>query len=515
MAKEKITGALQDNVLTALCFSDKHAVLLTEMVEVELFESSIYQRIAEVAIGYIRRYKKPPKTHLPDLLEKDIDRANKSERRVMTDVLEDLYFIYKEGFNEEYIMEQVREFYRTQAMKIGLTEGARLLSKGDVERAKETVYEYFKKEQVAFDPGLTLQEKDVTTALQSLEHNAVMSTGITAMDTLRIGPARGELFLFLAPTNRGKTWGLIQLGKAALRHGLKVLHVTLEMGQSKISLRYMQSMFSMLKWNDFRNENEVVYKKILADSYGVYKGIEENDAKRLALASEEGQAFIKKKLYKQKLATRYKLVVKDFPTGVLTTSGLNVYLDMLERHLNYIPDLLIVDYADLMQLDSTILRVDTGRVYKDLRMIAGERNIAVASASQANRMAEDVRIVTLKHIAEDYSKAQTADSVVTYCQTALERPMGLARFFIAKAREEEAAGTVVVSQAYKMGQFHLSSAIMSDEYWNTVDDIKTEEGKGRFKRDNSKARRRKVLKSKTGQPRLAKGPRKKRATKRS
>ena len=49
------------------------------------------------------------------------------------------------------------------------------------------------------------------------------------------------------------------------------------------------------------------------------------------------------------------------------------------------------------------------------------------------------------HAAEDYSKIATADTVLTYSQTAQEKRLGLARVFVDKARTEEDKIEIVVS----------------------------------------------------------------------
>jgi hypothetical protein len=147
----------------------------------------------------------------------------------------------------------------------------------------------------------------------------------------------------------------------------------------------------------------------------------------------------------------------------------------MERFHNYVPDVLIVDYADLLAVDAANLRISTGYVYKELRRVAVERNMAVVSPSQSNRLGEDAKVLSLKYLAEDYSKAATADDIIAYCQSSVELRLGLARLFIAKARDEEREQTVLISQAYKMAQFCMDSAMISDRYWSLLDAHNNEE----------------------------------------
>jgi len=121
------------------------------------------------------------------------------------------------------------------------------------------------------------------------------------------------------------------------------------------------------------------------------------------------------------------------------------------------------------------LRISTGLAVRELRGIMVERNISGVTASQSNRDAEDQDWVTLKHMAEDYSKAATADGVVAICQSVLEKESNLARLFLAKNRDEEDGVTVLISQGLPFGQFILDSTRLkrsgSSKYWKEIDSI--------------------------------------------
>jgi replicative DNA helicase len=143
---------------------------------------------------------------------------------------------------------------------------------------------------------------------------------------------------------------------------------------------------------------------------------------------------------------------------------LRAYLDGLERFHKIIPDVIILDYPDLMDIDGNQLRVDTGKIYKDLRGIAVSKNLAMVVASQGNRTSASAKMVTDSMVAEDYSKIATADNVLTYSQTPQEHKLGLARLFVSNGRNDEDKFVVLISQSYTTGQFCLDSALMSSAY---------------------------------------------------
>jgi len=446
--------SLQENVLTLLCYSDLGAGVASGLVHLQLFDNEIYRRIADRAVRHYRKFGKAPKAHIADLLDAELtgrDRKAEAYRQA----LKDLHYVYKEGFNEEFILSSLREFLTQQRLKAGIVESAKLVQLGDFDKASDVILKAISQHDAAFDPGVSL--RDARAVLNKLETEPpAFKMGIPPFDKLGIGPVRKGLLTFMAPTNRGKTWGLIHIGKHCLMQRLKVLHVTLEMSEAKILSRYLQSLFALVRGH----EKQRVRYTVLSRRQGIYRGHRFKYLRRKALSSDSGLLLVKKRLTQQHLAHRFKLIVKEFPTASLSIKELSAYLDLLERTEKFIPDVLIIDYADLMDIDTQLLRVDTGRVYKELRGLGVKRNLAVITATQSNRQGEDARYIGLKHMSEDYSKAAISDVVLTYNQTPSEKQLGLARLYAAKVRDERSGFTVVISQSYESGQFNTDAALL-------------------------------------------------------
>lgn len=456
-----ITGSLQENLLTLLCFDSESAPLIINTVDTELFENKFYKIIAEKAKNFYSSFKKAPGDHLPDLLEKELATEDE-DSAIFEDVIFKLHE-FKEGINKEYVIKQLTSFIREQRLKAALTESVKQVQVGNIEKAEHLLSSYNKEQITTFEPGMLLAEENFA-KIFSEDAVEVFKTGIEPLDKLNIGPARGELLVLLAGANRGKTNWLIHLGKTCTRQRLKVLHISLEMSEIKILRRYLQSFFAVTK-----RKQPVKARYFQTNDMGRFSGFETKELDRPAFSNKDDLEKIRIKMKKYGLRT--KLWVKQFPTGALTVDGLEFYLDSLEQFENFIPDVLLIDYPDLMKIDYNQLREATGAIYKELRRIAVERNIAVVAPSQSNRSGEDAKVITLKHFAEDYSKAMTADNVLAYAQTTDEYNLGLARIFVAKARDEQKFTQILITQAYDMGQFCLSAVKMEDHYWDEVNNL--------------------------------------------
>lgn len=466
---DKITGSLQENLLSLMIFNDKAASIIFNTIEPGLFESDFYKEIIRVALDYYKTYKEAPKDHIADILESKIqDSKNPKSGELYTKLLTNLYQT-KDSINEDFVLSQLNNFVRRQRLKGAIIEAALLIKDETNESlviAENTLNKCLKSQIQVFERGLSFSEPQKI--LNALREKILppYPYGIKQLEDQQIGPAPGELFIFLASVSRGKSWQLINIGRHCLQDRKKVLHITLEMPEVQVAQRYLQCMYS-LSSHATQATQIVQINTFNHDELGRLSSLSVKELERPSVKDSATLNAVGKKMERYK--SRQPLEIRGFPTGSLSIEGLEVFLDNLDRLYNYTPDVLLLDYADLLKLDYKNLRTSTGEIYKELRRIAVERNIAMVTASQANRMAEDAKVITLKHLAEDYSKAATADTVIAFCQTSQEKTLGLARLFVAKARGQESGQMVLISQAYALGQFCMDSTIINDRYWTMLE----------------------------------------------
>lgn len=459
--QENISENLQQNLLTLLVFDSFSASIISSTLDINLLDNIFYKNIAKKAIAYYNEFKESCSEHVSDLLEKELN--DEKVKDVYGKIILNLYD-NKENVNSKYILSQLNTFINEQSLKVSVIEAASAIKSGNSEEAREILRKASTVQMGVFDPGI-----DLTNTSRSLDFlNKDMQAfpmGIKPLDDLNIGPVRGELLTIIAPPNAGKTSFMTHIGCTNGRIGNKVLHISLEMSEEKMCRKYYQTLFSVSTTKD---ESRIT--KIVSDSYGYFDGVNFEHLKRPLIRNEtEGvREYLSKKMNPFK--NRLKVKIKRFPTGALTIIGLESYLDSLEKFYNYVPDILLVDYADLLKVNANNLRIDLGNIYKDLRRIIVERNIAGVTATQANRSALEAKIIGMEHIAEDLSKAAISDTLIALCQTKQERKLSLMRLFVAKARDEERDQQILISQCLRFGQFCMSSALMrEDAYWNILD----------------------------------------------
>lgn len=461
MDEERISGALQENVLTLLCFSKEFCHIVRNSITPKLFESAVFRDIASHAIDFLDQFKEPIGDHLADSLEGVLKGDDQRKAASYSRVLDNL-FLSRDHINTKYVVSQLNHFIRQQTLKGAVVKAVEAIQKNDVDQAEVELQKGLVTQIHTFELGTNLA--DPSRSLKFLDAvDDGIHTGIEELDRRDVVPRAGEMFLVIAPPKKGKSWALTHIGKYALLQRRNVLHISLEMAEERVAMRYIQSFFAIAK-----REARVQVPLFRLDEAGRLLTIEHEEIRRPTMKDHGIRKLIESKINRE-FRRRPPLIIKQFPTGSLTINALNAYLDGLERFHKFIPDILILDYPDLMEIANQDIRVGTGQLYKKLRGLAIERNLALVAASQGNRESSRSKLVTDAMVAEDYSKIATADNVITYNQTDQEKRMGLARLFVSNGRNDEDKFTVLISQSYSTGQFALDSTMMLSDYWQLVD----------------------------------------------
>jgi replicative DNA helicase len=233
-----------------------------------------------------------------------------------------------------------------------------------------------------------------------------ITTGMAGMNrVMKGGLGRGELGVVIAPPNRGKSFALTNLGAAPIMEGFNVVHYTLEMPEPQVAKRY---------------DNRLLRKD--------FNYLKENSS----------NAF--KALMNMQKHMKGELIIKKYRTNEATVNTLRSHLTRLYMEKGFKPDMIIVDYADLLTPRRTYSdkRFELESIYLDLRDLGSEYDCPVWTASQANRGALDKKVITIADLAEAFNKANIADFMVALCQTTEEKRDGIMRWHVAKQRDGEA-----------------------------------------------------------------------------
>jgi hypothetical protein len=183
-----------------------------------------------------------------------------------------------------------------------------------------------------------------------------------------------------------------------MKQGKNVLHVTLELNENYVGLRY-DACFTGIDFQNIRNNVDIVKQKI---------------------SQVPG-----------------KLIIKYFPIKTVSAHTLKVHAERIQM-LGTKIDMMIVDYADILRPTHSDKNSNSyseaGGIYEELRGVAGEMQIPIWTASQSNRAAMDEDIIQANNISDSYRKIMTADFVMSVSRKVNDKASNTARVHIIKNR---------------------------------------------------------------------------------
>lgn len=467
----KLSIGIQESLLVLLCNDAEAAPQVLGMIKPEDFDP-FYKDVASAAESFYEQFGTTPDEHTFDLIE-DLQRKRPKESELFGDLYASMERTRAGGINRTYVLDRAGIFARHQRLKAGIGAALEQLARGDdagVLGAEEAVSGALGDSLELFNPGTRMGDLDHSLSFLERDEVDTFPTGILELDRRGLGPGRGKLHMLQAVYGRGKTWWFINLGKQAIIHHQRVMHISLEMSEPDVLQRYFQNFFSVSK----RGDSDLSYNRIETDELGRFVSFNHTEMPRRPALDDRG---IKKVLRDKAKVVRglNNLLVKQFPTGQLDVRELRSYIAAVEAREKFIPDLIMIDYPELMQIDKNNERASIKETYKAIRGIAVERNIAIAVVSQINRAGGGAKMITGQHTADDWSKNWTVDVSIIFNQTQQEKEMGLARLFVDKGRGDEDNFQILISQNYAAGQFVMQSARMSSSYWGHLNKGKDDE----------------------------------------
>jgi putative DNA primase/helicase len=149
--------ALQQDIITLMCSSDKHCKYLRDVIPLSAISHQIARTIVEAAHIYIDTYGKAPGDHLPNLFEGQLNRDDANARLLAT-YLGNIAEHRRNGFNPEFIIDSVGSFLWMQKLKTLAIGVLKALERRDLAQAEKAVraYEAFRDQGGYLGSGVDL-----------------------------------------------------------------------------------------------------------------------------------------------------------------------------------------------------------------------------------------------------------------------------------------------------------------------------------------------------------------------
>ncbi len=315
-----------------------------------------------------------------------------------TAIVESLKDVMKQIDAEDltYIKDKTLDFCKNQKLKSAILSSVQLLQLGKYDEIKTEIDEAMK---AGTDKDIGHEYIDHVEARFQQNNRQVITTPWDVVNAIMDGGlGAGEMGVFVAPAGIGKSMALVNAAAACVKAGYNVNYYTLELSDTYVGGRF--------------------------DSH--FTGIPTQDLK---YHREEVEASVAK--------LKGNLVIKYYPTKTATVTTIAAHMDKCIMQ-GAKPDIIFIDYADLLRDAGTNrnARHDQvlGGIYEELRGLAGQYQVPLWTASQANRSAADQEIIEADKIAESYTKVMVADFIVSLSRKTADKISGTGRWHIIKNR---------------------------------------------------------------------------------
>ncbi len=393
---------------------------IRDNIDIEsIFDVPVYSWFVSRSLVYFEKYNTcPPREYFSRCIKKN--NIPHGEKRFYWKFYKRLKKPVK---NKNYYVDELFAFLKYKIIERSISLSIDELNNGNIDRVVDRIMESVDKTKIVEDDiGLVFFE-EYKKRLNDVEVDAGIKTGITSFDRLfkNNGITKRKLFVIAAPPGKGKTSWLVDKGYKAILQGKSVLFITLEMSEQEIFERFLAS-FSGVPLFNIAKKKKLVRKRV--------------------------GGFPKR--------FRNRLIIKEFSSLSLTVNGLSRYIDRLNSELGFYPDLVLIDYADLMKPTKWLKdkREALSSIYTGLKKLAQDKEVAIWTASQVGRKALWSKIIDIDTLWEDFGKAMIADSIVALCMKKKERENSRARLYVAKNRDGIDGVEVPVKVDYSTQRFY-------------------------------------------------------------
>jgi len=498
-----VDASIENQIITGMITSSKFLSEIRPIFNLEYFQNSFAKVISYWCIDYYDQYKKSPGIHIKDIYDIEAEEGLSDEDKEIIGIfLDKLSKQYVEGqeINSDYVRDNAFEYFCKRSLEISVEQMQKLLAMGRIAEAEAILLNHKK---VAYQ---------TSGWFNPFEHKEILETFLEEDDDFFILPGalghivgkmeRDWFIAVLAPFKRGKSFFLQEIAVRAMFQKMKVVFISLEMKKKNLKERlyrrltafgskYQEDTFLYPAFDCGHNQDgscdmreRTNHISLLRDGvmpefdidmeYRVCSYCRDHHVEGYKLKTWFEPILRPKFDFKptkkaiKAIETMYgdNLRYMSYPRFTAGLSDIRRDLYLLEQKEEFIPDVIIVDYADILKPDTKgDKRNQIDDIWKMLASLAAERHCLVFTASQGTRGAIYKSDVSQDDLAEWIGKLGHVDIFLGLNQTKANKKSKLLRVnvLVHRHRESDESLQAMLLQQLEVGQFSLDSELMRGE----------------------------------------------------
>jgi hypothetical protein len=476
---------IERRIVTGLIVSTEYMQQIESLWKTKYLESETARTLSQWCWGYFKEYREAPGKNIEGIYTEKIKNLSKTQAQDIEDILAGLSDEYeRKQFNVQYLVDQTCSYFKERALSQHAENIQDALRAGDLTEAERLAQSFSPVESETNDVVDPLNAKLIKRAFTESTQPLIRypkALGRFWNKSL----ARDSFVTLMGPEKRGKSFWLMDLALRAVMSDCNTVmfqagDMTAEQWTRRVCIslagRSDDPDYCSSRWvptlDCFCNQTDTCDRAERECSYGVFPAGTDRDTLNYDVLVDRAESYpeylpcfncpnIQGAVWMQKtedvppldwreaarIAKKWKnkhekrMRLATYPNETLTVSEIVAKLDLLERQENFIPDVILIDYVDILAPDPDCSRLDKleqiNRIWQRLRKLSQERHCLVISATQAAATAYDKESMSLKDFSDNKKKYAHVTATYALNQTDVEKKLGIMRIGKMVVREEE------------------------------------------------------------------------------
>lgn len=488
--RKKTDIQIEKRIITGMIVSQDYLNDIYPLIDLSYFKSSFTKRIAKWVLDFYETYEKVPFVDIQNIFNSEAPNLKEEEAELISKLLTNISKKYEleQSLNVPYLTDQTEKYFKQRELEITSGNLRVLLERGDIEEAENQISSFRKIQKLTSNWINPFDDKEIDETFEQKDEVFFKLPG-------RLGEFLGNmerdwLVGISGPFKKGKTWFLQEFALMGIMSGLKVAYFSLEMSKKNTKERLYRRItggyeegeritfpcFDCAKNQedtcelDKRVCDELIPNEYSEDNSYIpcteCRGDRTNNYEIVTyFETIEVPAFdvcaVGSKLSAWQRNYNNILKIKIYPRYSANISDVKRDLDLLEQLDDFIPDMILIDYADILKPENeNSVGVDKeDRTWIALSQLAAEKHALTVAPTQVTKSGQDAETLGVEHTAKWVGKLGHVDAMYFINQTEEEKLLGIMNIGTMMHRHLEfnAKKTVTVLQKLMVGQANLDS----------------------------------------------------------
>jgi hypothetical protein len=512
---------MERKIIIGLIVSTEFLQQIKDEWNPEYIESQVAKTLAGWCWEFYNTHNKAPNKEIESILIKKL-----RKKKIKKDLAEELETDILQGLSEQYtsndldvdaLLTDTREYFTERQLQLLSEELQTYIEKGEIDKAK-AAYEKFQLIEGGQKEGLDLSSDEVFAKIdEAFDTNnqiVIKFTGALG-DFWNDELVRGGFVAILAPEKRGKTFmlmeammeGYLQKRKVAffqagdMTEGQQLIRTAIYLAQKSNKEKFCGKQYIPVL-DCIKNQTDTCNKKIRACQFGVFEPDRVENLRQTITYDELVEAHQANKFYKncynclnwsknkwgtpwlarfdngkdpltaKEAKNHFKkffhgnetIKLSTHANGELTINKMKSILSTWARKDKFVPDLILVDYADLLvSTERMDTRHQIDHIWRSLRGMSQTYNALIIAPTQADAKSYEQELLKLGNFSEDKRKLAHVTAMYGLNQSpdGREKKLGIMRINKIVVREDgfHESDQVHILQKLAIGRPNLGSYI--------------------------------------------------------